>query len=70
MIFARPNDDGWVYYLRVRRGWEKIIKNTPDKDLNDDDFFWVSGNFEDQEVQIPGYNINWNKGTAGKNTSV
>ncbi|XP_028060146.1 uncharacterized protein LOC114263750 [Camellia sinensis] len=34
-----------------------------DKDLNDDDFLWVSGNFEDYEAQIPGYNINWNKGS-------
>lgn len=52
------NDDGWVYYLRVKRGQEKIIKNILYKDLNDDDFFWVSGHFEDQEAQIPGYNIN------------
>ena len=32
-------EDGWVYYLRIRRRREKIIKDTPDKDLNDDDFF-------------------------------
>ncbi|GMP91417.1 hypothetical protein CsSME_00042128 [Camellia sinensis var. sinensis] len=54
--------DGWVYYLRIRRRREKIIKNTPDKDLNDDDFFWVSGNFEDHQAQIPGRSINWKKG--------
>ncbi|GMP99682.1 hypothetical protein CsSME_00047062 [Camellia sinensis var. sinensis] len=54
-------EDGWVYYLRIRRRREKIIKNTPDKDLNDDDFFWVSGNFEDHQAQIPGRSINWKK---------
>ena len=43
-------EDGWVYYLRIRRRREKIIKDTPDKDLNDDDFFWVSGNFEDHQA--------------------
>lgn len=58
-------EDGWVYYLRIRCRWEKIIQDTSDKDLNDDDFFWVSGNFEDQETQIPGDRINWNKGTTG-----
>ena len=59
-----------VYYLRIRRRREKIIKNTPDKDLNDDDFFWVSGNFEDHQAQIPGRSINWKKGTPGIITSV
>ncbi|KAF5932588.1 hypothetical protein HYC85_028759 [Camellia sinensis] len=53
---------GWVYYLRIRRRREKIIKHTPDKDLNDDDFFWVSGNFEDFQAQIPGRPINWKMG--------
>lgn len=33
------NEDGWVYYLRIRHRREKIIKNTPDKNVNDDDFF-------------------------------
>ncbi|GMP66804.1 hypothetical protein CsSME_00027009 [Camellia sinensis var. sinensis] len=32
-------EDGWVYYFRIHCRREKIIKNTPDKDLNDDDFF-------------------------------
>ncbi|GMP39559.1 hypothetical protein CsSME_00010349 [Camellia sinensis var. sinensis] len=59
----RSKEDGWVYYLRIRRRREKIIKYTPDKDLNDDDFFWVSGNFEDHQTQIPGRRINWKKGT-------
>ncbi|CAL5420242.1 unnamed protein product [Camellia sinensis] len=63
-------DDGWVYYLRIRRRREKIIKDTPDKDVNDDDFFWVSGNFEDHQAQIPGRSINWKKGEPGKVTSV
>ena len=63
------NEDGWVYYLRIRRWREKIIKNTPDKDINDDDFFWVSRNFEDHKAQIPGDRINWNKGVAGIITS-
>ncbi|GMP23119.1 hypothetical protein CsSME_00000840 [Camellia sinensis var. sinensis] len=63
-------DDGWVYYLRIRRRREKIIKDTPDKDVNDNDFFWVSGNFEDQQAQIPGRSINWNKGEPGIVTSV
>ncbi|XP_028104198.1 uncharacterized protein LOC114303275 [Camellia sinensis] len=53
---------GGVYYLRIRRRREKIIKHTPDKDLNDDDFFWVSGNFEDFQAQIPGRPINWKMG--------
>ncbi|KAF5943684.1 hypothetical protein HYC85_017761 [Camellia sinensis] len=52
---------------RVRRRREKIIKNTPDKDVNDDDFLWVFGNFEDQQAQIPGDKINWNKGEADLN---
>ncbi|GMP37607.1 hypothetical protein CsSME_00009212 [Camellia sinensis var. sinensis] len=55
-------DAGWVYYLRIRRRQEKIVKHTPDKDLNDDDFFWVSGNFEDFQAQIPGRPINWKMG--------
>ncbi|KAF5959086.1 hypothetical protein HYC85_000295 [Camellia sinensis] len=42
----------------------------PDKDLNDDDFFWVSRNFEDHQAQIPGRSINWKKGTPGIITSV
>ena len=58
-------EDGWVYYLRIRCRREKIIKYTPDKDLNDDDFFWVSGNFEDHQAQIPGRRINWKKGIHG-----
>ncbi|GMP33629.1 hypothetical protein CsSME_00006863 [Camellia sinensis var. sinensis] len=61
------NEDGWVYYLRIRRRREKIIKDTPDKDVNDDDFFWVSGNFEDQQSQIPDGRINWNKGEVDLN---
>ena len=32
-------ENGWVYYLRIRHRRDKIIKNTPDKDVNDDDFF-------------------------------
>ena len=63
-------NDGWCYYLRIRRGREKIIKHTPDKDLNDDDFLWVSGNFEDLQAQIPGRRINWKKGEPGIHTSV
>ena len=63
-------NQGWCYYLRIRRGREKIIKHTPDKDLNDDDFFWVSGNYEDHQAQIPGWAINWNKGIPGILTSV
>ena len=63
-------EDGWVYYLRIRRRREKIINNTPDKDLNDDDFFWVSRNFEDHQAQIPGRHINWKKGEPGIFTSV
>ena len=63
-------EDGWVYYLRIRRRREKIIKYTPDKDVNDDDFFWVSGIFEDFQAQIPGRPINWKKGEPGNLTSV
>ena len=63
-------EDGWVYYLRIRRRREKIIKYTLDKDLNDDDFFWVSRNFEDHQAQIPGRRINWKKGEPGIFTSV
>lgn len=63
-------EEGWVYYLRIRRNREKIIKDTPDKDLNDDDFFWVSGNYEDHQAQIPGRRINWKQGEPGINTSV
>ena len=56
---------GWAYNLRIRRRREKIIKHTPDKDLNDDDFFWVSGNIEDFQAQIPGRPINWKMGEPG-----
>ncbi|THG11146.1 hypothetical protein TEA_016389 [Camellia sinensis var. sinensis] len=62
-------EDGWVYYLRIRRRREKIIKDIPDKDVNDNDFLWVSGNFEDQQAQIPGDRINWNKGVVSRVTS-
>lgn len=43
-------EDDWVYYLRIKRRCEKIIKDTPDKDLNNNDFFWVSENFEDHQA--------------------
>ncbi|KAF5933713.1 hypothetical protein HYC85_029884 [Camellia sinensis] len=39
-----------------KTGQEKIVTGTPDKDLHDDDFFWVSGNYETAEV--PGWFIN------------
>ena len=63
-------EDGWVYYLRIRNRREKIIKHTQNKDLNDDDFLSVSGNFEDHQAQIPGRRINWKKGEPGILTSV
>lgn len=47
------NDDSWVYYLKIKKGREKIVKCTPD-----------------QEAPIPGYNINWNKRTTRKSSSV
>ena len=59
-------EDGWVYYLRIRRRREKIIKDTLDKDVNEDDFFWVFGNFVDQQAQLPGDRINWNKDIVGR----
>ncbi|KAF5933580.1 hypothetical protein HYC85_029751 [Camellia sinensis] len=43
-------DDSLAYYLKIRPGKEKIVTGTPDKDLHDDDFFWVSGNYETAEV--------------------
>ncbi|GMP36068.1 hypothetical protein CsSME_00008300 [Camellia sinensis var. sinensis] len=47
-----------------------ISPNKPDKGVNDDDFFWVSGNFKNLEAQIPGDRINWNKGVAVTPTSM
>ena len=50
--------DGLVYYLKIRLGKEKIVTGTPDKDLHDDDFFWVSGTYETADV--PGWFISKN----------
>ena len=52
--------DGLAYYLKIRPGKEKIVTGTPDKDLHDDDFFWVSGNYETADV--PGWFISKNFG--------
>ncbi|KAF5933905.1 hypothetical protein HYC85_030076 [Camellia sinensis] len=54
--------DGLAYYLKIRPGREKIVTGTPDKDLHDDDFFWVSGNYETAEV--PGWMISKNFGST------
>ncbi|KAF5933024.1 hypothetical protein HYC85_029195 [Camellia sinensis] len=56
--------DGLAYYLKIRPGKEKIITGTPDKDMHDDDFFWVSGNYETAEV--PGWFINKGFGSSCK----
>ncbi|CAL5426382.1 unnamed protein product [Camellia sinensis] len=56
--------DGLAYYLKIRPGKEKIVTGTPDKDLHDDDFFWVSGNYETAEV--PGWFINKGFGSSCK----
>ena len=56
--------DGLAYYLKIRPGREKIVTGTPDKDLHDDDFFWVSGNYETAEV--PGWMISKNFGSTCK----
>lgn len=56
--------DGLAYYLKIRPGKEKIVTGTPDKDLHDDDFFWVSGNYETAEV--PGWYISKNFGSSCK----
>ncbi|GMP69497.1 hypothetical protein CsSME_00028732 [Camellia sinensis var. sinensis] len=63
----RAKSPAWPQPRFSRAISPKIIKNTSDKDVNDDDFFWVSGNFEDQETQIPGDRINWNKRVADLN---
>ena len=47
--------DGLSYYLKIRPGSEKIVTGTLDMYLHDDDFFWVSGNYEPAEV--PGWMI-------------
>ncbi|KAF5932401.1 hypothetical protein HYC85_028572 [Camellia sinensis] len=54
--------DGLAYYLKIRLGREKIVTGTPDKDLHDDDFFWVSGNYETAEV--PGWFISKDFGSS------
>ncbi|GMP81973.1 hypothetical protein CsSME_00036487 [Camellia sinensis var. sinensis] len=46
---GQTNDD-WCYYLKVKKGREKIVKRTPNKDLHGDDFLWVFGNYEDVET--------------------
>ena len=56
--------DGLAYYLKIRPGKEKIITGTPDKDMHDDDFFWVSGNYETAEV--PGWFISKDFGSSCK----
>ena len=33
------SSDGLAYYLKIRPGKEKIVTDTPDKDMHDDDFF-------------------------------
>ncbi|THG13844.1 hypothetical protein TEA_014322 [Camellia sinensis var. sinensis] len=50
--------DGLAYYLKIKPGKKKIVTGTPDKDLHDDDFFWVSGNYETTDV--PGWFISKN----------
>lgn len=52
--------DGLAYYLKIKSGKEKIVTGTSDKDLHDDDFFWVSGNYETADV--PGWYISKNFG--------
>ena len=58
------SSDGLAYYLKIRPGKEKIVTGTPDKDLHDDDFFWVSGNYETAEV--PGWFISKDFGSSCK----
>ncbi|GMQ06392.1 hypothetical protein CsSME_00051008 [Camellia sinensis var. sinensis] len=54
--------DGLAYYLKIRPGKEKIVTGTPDKDMHDDDFFWVSGNYE--TVEVPGWFISKDFGSS------
>ena len=56
--------DGFAYYLKIRLGKEKIVTSTPDMDLHDDNFFWVSGNYETADV--PGWFIRKNFGEPCK----
>ncbi|GMP89088.1 hypothetical protein CsSME_00040803 [Camellia sinensis var. sinensis] len=42
--------DGLNYYLKIKLGKKKIITGTPNKDIHDDDFFWVSRNYKTVDV--------------------
>ncbi|GMP57168.1 hypothetical protein CsSME_00021364 [Camellia sinensis var. sinensis] len=54
--------DGFNYYLKIRSGKEKLVTSTLDKDMHNDDFFWVSGNYETTDV--PGWYISKNFGST------
>ncbi|KAL7198677.1 hypothetical protein ACSBR2_021060 [Camellia fascicularis] len=54
--------DGLAYYLKIRPGKEKLVTGTLDKDLHDDDFFWVSGNYD--SAGVPGWSISKNFGST------
>ncbi|KAF5933908.1 hypothetical protein HYC85_030079 [Camellia sinensis] len=54
--------DGLAYYLKIRSDKEKIVTGTPDKDLHDDNFFWVSSNYETADV--PGWFIRKDFGSS------
>ncbi|GMP56621.1 hypothetical protein CsSME_00021040 [Camellia sinensis var. sinensis] len=60
------NKGGFCWYLKVRKDRAKLIEGNLDKETNDDDFLWVSGNYEDTEAPIPGWYIRKDFGSAGE----
>ncbi|GMP32993.1 hypothetical protein CsSME_00006508 [Camellia sinensis var. sinensis] len=58
--------DGLNYFLKIRPGKEKLVTDTPYKDMHDDGFFWVLGNYETADV--PGWYISKNFGLTSIET--
>ncbi|GMP50906.1 hypothetical protein CsSME_00017330 [Camellia sinensis var. sinensis] len=56
------NNGGFCWYLKVRKGRAKLIEGNLDREMNDNDFLWVSSNYEDTETPMPGWYIRKNSG--------
>lgn len=52
------NKGAFDWYLKVRKSRAKLVESTLHKELNDDDFLWVSAIYEDSEKPIPCWYIN------------
>ena len=61
---------GFCWYLKLRKGRTNLIEGNPDKEINDDDSLWVSGNYEDTKAPIPGWYIRKDVRSAGEHLSM